>query len=330
MTIKRLDQFLHHNLYDSLRGYYVKVNPLGRDYTTAPEVSQVFGECIALALVDMWMRCGSPRSFSLVEMGPGQGTLITDIMRTLRKVCPPMAANFQGFLYEYSPILKIKQAQSLEKDGSLQSFQWISCLKLPAQPTFFLANEFFDALPHRQGYYDDHQCYEDYVKITDVGYQRHRCDLKIPPTRARGHWAVSPLGYALWSQILCHVRRHYGGMLWIDYGHESSLKHEEPLKAIFQHRYVNFWDFACQADVSFHSDIQHYYQQACNILGKDNVWKCLQHEALDHYGAKDRFSVLKNGSNLQDKAILEAQYQKLTHPLQMGTFFWIQGVYTGS
>ena len=123
--------------------YYATRDPLGcdGDFTTAPEISQMFGELVGACLADCWKRAGAPAEAVYVELGPGRGTLSADALRVLR------AAGFAGavHLVETSPVLRQAQAEAVP------SATWHESLAdLPAAPLLLVANEFFDALPIRQ------------------------------------------------------------------------------------------------------------------------------------------------------------------------------------
>jgi NADH dehydrogenase [ubiquinone] 1 alpha subcomplex assembly factor 7 len=105
-------EFTTQALYDPLDGYYGKKVPIGRsgDYITAPEMTQVFGEVIALWLIDLWQQAGSPSPFHLVEIGPGRGTMMADILRTIVSLKIPLP---NVHLVEVSPLLKEQQRTAL-------------------------------------------------------------------------------------------------------------------------------------------------------------------------------------------------------------------------
>ncbi|HEU4838358.1 MAG TPA: SAM-dependent methyltransferase, partial [Micavibrio sp.] len=130
-------------------GYYMTRDPFGvaGDFTTAPEISQLFGEMIGAWLADLWIKMGSPTQLSLVECGPGRGTLMADIMRATKNVSGFHDAA-KIYLMEMSPALKDIQKQKLEAYDT----RWIDDLgQLPALiPVLLVANEFLDALPVRQ------------------------------------------------------------------------------------------------------------------------------------------------------------------------------------
>ena len=123
--------------------YYATRDPLGAagDFTTAPEISQMFGELIGLCLADAWARAGRPEA-AYVELGPGRGTLAADALRAMRSagLAPEV------HLVETSPVLRAAQAERLPQA------RWHDDLStLPAnRPLLIVANEFFDALPARQ------------------------------------------------------------------------------------------------------------------------------------------------------------------------------------
>jgi NADH dehydrogenase [ubiquinone] 1 alpha subcomplex assembly factor 7 len=128
-------------------GYYTTRDPLGRggDFTTAPEISQMFGEMLGLQLAQVWLDQGAPSHFALVELGPGRGTLMADILRATARV-PGFAAAAQVHLVEVSRPLRAAQAQRLP-----QAIWHNDVTTLPRDlPLYVVANEFFDALPIRQ------------------------------------------------------------------------------------------------------------------------------------------------------------------------------------
>ncbi|MGL9725441.1 MAG: class I SAM-dependent methyltransferase [Wolbachia sp.] len=148
-------------LYHKEYGYYMNKLPLGKDgdFITAPEISQLFGETIAIWIMHAWEKLGKPSKFSLIELGPGKGTLIHDVIRVTKK--------YSGFfhsmtihLVEISPTLQKIQKEKLKG----LNINWHKDINnLPKRPTIFLANEFFDALPIDQFIYHDGHWYENRV-----------------------------------------------------------------------------------------------------------------------------------------------------------------------
>jgi len=124
--------------------YYATHDPYA-DFTTSPEISQVFGELLGLWAAVVWQSTGSPAPVILAEAGPGRGTLMTDALRAIGRMVPVFAAALRLHLVETSPRLRALQAARLP--GAI----WHDGLAaLPPGPLLLLANEFLDALPIRQ------------------------------------------------------------------------------------------------------------------------------------------------------------------------------------
>jgi len=130
-------------------GYYLSRDPLGRegDFTTAPEVSQMFGELLGLWAASVWKAMGSPPLLRLIEIGPGRGTMMADALRALR-VLPPLYQGLSVHLIEVNSVLRQKQEQTLT--GS-REISWHDTIDdVPEGPSIILANEYFDVLPIHQ------------------------------------------------------------------------------------------------------------------------------------------------------------------------------------
>jgi SAM-dependent MidA family methyltransferase len=130
-------------------GYYVSRDPLGRegDFTTAPEVSQMFGELLGLWTASVWKQMGSPQFLRLIELGPGRGTMMADALRALR-VLPQMVQSLSVHLVEINPVLREKQQATL---SGARNITWHDHLdEVPEGPAIILANEYFDVLPIHQ------------------------------------------------------------------------------------------------------------------------------------------------------------------------------------
>ena len=158
----RLDRYMELSLYDPQEGYYMTAPGIGQkspdqpgDFTTAPEISQLFGEMIGLALVALWQDMGRPAVFDLIEYGPGRGTLMLDILRSF-KVAPAILEAAQLHFIEISPQLTALQQQRLQAahPALFARSRWTDRFDETAsdknQPVLMVANEFFDALPARQ------------------------------------------------------------------------------------------------------------------------------------------------------------------------------------
>jgi len=160
-----LDQFINISLYDKKFGYYMKKNPFGKegDFITAPLISNLFGEMIAIWCVAFWEHIGKPKKFLLVELGPGDGSLCKDLLRTFKQF-----KNFYNSLeinlLEISDRLKIIQKVKINN----KKVKWIKEInEINSGPIIFLGNEFFDALPIKQIYKKKKLFFEKYVALSN-------------------------------------------------------------------------------------------------------------------------------------------------------------------
>src|SRR5262245_46599883 len=138
-------------LYDPTDGYYTTREPFGvsGDFTTAPEISQMFGELTAIWLFSTWHALGAPSPVTLAEIGPGRGTLMKDMLRTLDQIDPGFAGKARIAMVETRPRLTGTQKATLgDKAGGIEWHESISTL--PSAPLLLVGNELFDAIPIRQ------------------------------------------------------------------------------------------------------------------------------------------------------------------------------------
>ena len=138
--IERLDTFMAR----ANAAYYATHDPFA-DFTTSPEITQVFGELLGLWAAVTWDLLGRPSPVLLVEAGPGRGTLMADALRAIAQVAPAFRAALSLHLIETSPRLRALQAARLPDAAWHESLATV-----PQKPLLLLANEFLDALPIRQ------------------------------------------------------------------------------------------------------------------------------------------------------------------------------------
>lgn len=244
-----LDRFMGLCLGHPQFGYYMSRDPFGAagDFTTSPEISQVFGEMIGVWCVNAWMSLGSPSPFALVELGPGRGTLMADLLRAAKASSDFMLA-VEIHLVEMSPVLQKMQREKLDAHVTWHA----SIDTLPNMPTLFVANEFFDALPVRQFEIRGGQCFERYVGVSQG---KLKMGLVPSPQRegADGVYEVSPVSLGIAAELTERIEACGGAALIIDYGFVQSAA-GDTLQAMKAHEYCSILDSPGEVDITAHVD----------------------------------------------------------------------------
>ena len=239
-------------------GYYMNRDPFGAtgDFTTAPEISQMFGELIGLWAAEVWSSMGSPDPVRLVELGPGRGTLISDALRAAR-IVPDFRNALDVRLIETSPTLAEMQHELLVDCGVAVS--WAQSLKdVPDGPAIIIGNEFLDALPVRQFVRVSGQWRERSVASNVDGELVFDIADKPEPyiraSAANGEvLEVNPSGHRLMFELGARLVKQGGAALMIDYGH-SITGFGDTLQALRAHRYVDPLAEPGDCDLTAHVD----------------------------------------------------------------------------
>lgn len=291
-----LDTFMAVALGHARHGYYMTRDPFGAagDFITAPEISQMFGELIGLWAVETWALLGSPSRVSLVELGPGRGTLMRDLLRAAR-VSNAFCAALEVHLVETSPVLT--QAQKEQLAQAAVSVTWHTSIdSLPDGPAIFIANEFFDALPVRH-----------YVKTAEGWRQRlvgldangalsfglaSEAEALITAEAQDGSiLELSPVSQLLMTQIARRMAQGQSAALVIDYGHVET-GFGETLQALSQHRRVDPLAEPGEADLTAHVDFA-ALARAASAAGAQPFGPVTQGEFLMRLGLAQRAQALK-------------------------------------
>lgn len=300
-------------------GYYTKQDPLGAtgDFTTAPEISQMFGELIGLAIAQAWLDRGAPAPFRLVELGPGRGTLMADILRATAKV-PDFHEALDLHLIETSPTLRARQAQTV--DHPLQHHSQLD--DVPDGPLFLVANEFFDALPVRQFQRDATGWRERMIGLAGDTLGFGLSDLvpvledRLEDTKPGDIVETSPTALAIAQTVGRRIDAHGGFALIIDYGDWRALG--DTLQAVRDHQPVDPLTTPGDADLTCHVDFEALTQAAAPAQTSRLT---PQGVLLERLGITTRAQSL--AQNLTGDALEShiAAHRRLTHPQEMGTLF---------
>lgn len=305
--------------------YYARGQVFGKagDFITSPEISQVFGELVGMWCVTAWQGLGQPRNFNLVECGPGRGTLMADILRTVWDVAPVFARSVSLHLVERSDALRKEQHKTL----AAYDIEWHDNLSsLPDGPSILVANEFLDALPISQ-----------FVK-TGSGW----CERLVTHTTDGFAFATSPLPHPdidhafddapedsilehstaindVVSEVAALCVERPGVALFIDYGHVLS-DIGDTLQAVKNHAYHPILETPGEADLTAHVDFaavaQSARMQGASVHGpvEQGLW-------LKRLGATIREAQLCEGKSETDAESIRSSIHRLIDPQGMGSLF---------
>lgn len=303
-------------------GYYTTRDPLGRagDFITAPEISQMFGELIGLWLAQVWMDQGAPERFNLVELGPGRGTLMADVLRATRNV-PGFHAAAELHLMEASAHLRRLQAVALA-DHAPQFHD--SLADLPEGPLFLIANEFFDALPIRQFQKARGPQWSERM-IGAKGNQLIWGLAPPAPIAALAHRHTVTEGQivetcapaeAIAGEIGRRVAAHGGAALIVDYGDWDSLG--DTFQSLKAHQPVDPLAEPGRADLTAHVAFGPLAQAARPARASALTPQGMFLERLGITARAEKLSHSMIGAALNQHI---AAHRRLTHPDEMGHLF---------
>lgn len=319
-------------LMDTDHGYYTNATPFGRegDFITAPEVSQMFGELIGAWAITAHQNAKINGTFTLCEMGPGRGTLMADMLRTLQKVAPKTFAHAHIALLEASPKLREKQALKLkpfEKD-----IQFLETLEeLPNQPTIFIGNEFFDALPIRQYIRQQQRWHERLVTFDGENFALIPAPLPEASTLGLPGFAedgaiteICTPAITLMEWISRHIKAQNGAGLFIDYGHLKSGT-GDTLQAVSKHQYTSLFEAPGQADLTAHVDFD-ALSQVAKSAGLETQ-STTQGNFLLKRGLIERAGQLGAGKTHAQQEEIRDAVERLAAPNQMGELFKVMEIH---
>ncbi|MBX7145941.1 MAG: SAM-dependent methyltransferase [Alphaproteobacteria bacterium] len=322
-----IHDFMSLALLHSDYGYYSHGDHFGvrGDFITAPEISQIFGELIGLWCLDCWQKLGEPQPFNIIELGPGRGTLMSDLMRATNIV-----PKFQEHLHIH--LVDTNRAMRHVQEDLLQnwSVQWIKDLKEIKLngPFILIANEFFDALPIRQFYRtlqgwleqviicDDDKLNFDFVESKDTNLIKIFYEDENFPIGSCVE--VSPSSYEYLLYIKHLLNQYNGAALFIDYGYIKGYGNS--LQAVSQHKYVDLLFNPGQVDLTAHVNFGAFTKIALEhnlqIYGPttQGMW-------LNKLGLPIRAENILKKASLKEAEQIKIACYRLTDPSQMGSLF---------
>ena len=315
-------------LHDREGGYYARRDPLGGDgdFITAPEISQIFGELIGLWCADLWRHLGEPDPVVLVELGPGSGALLGDLLRAAATL-PKFRRALDLYLVEASPVLRARQQRRLGDIGA----RFIESIDaLPQGPLLLVANEFLDALPIRQLVRGRAEWAERVVTLDCEGRlvfadgpENPALSLLVPAAlRARPSGTIveiCPAAAAFAATLGERLAARPGAALFVDYGYFPSAP-GPTLAALRRHAAAALLDDPGGADLSAHVDFA-AFAAAARAAGAIVHGPVAQGRFLAALGAEARLAALSARAEPAQRARLASSLERLIDPAQMGTLF---------
>ncbi|MDP2356066.1 MAG: SAM-dependent methyltransferase [Beijerinckiaceae bacterium] len=310
------DRYMQLCLGDPEFGYYITRDPFGADgdFTTAPEISQMFGELVGLWAAETWSRHRIKGPVRLVELGPGRGTLMADALRACRVAPDFLAAVEEICLVETSPILREKQEQKLQGRGV--NIRWCESVDdVPPGPAIFIANEFFDALPVRHFIRVEEGWCEKLVGVDEDG--NFFAGLAAEPEQLiRAEAPVGSIleicatGHKLAAAISARIVRQGGAALIIDYGHIETA-YGETVQALRRHVAADPLTDPGESDITAHVDFASLARAAA-ASGAVAFGPITQADFLNRIGVVQRAKALRASGNPVQAANVDQELRRLT------------------
>jgi len=322
-------------------GYYNTRDPfgqhdeLGGDFITAPEISQMFGEIIGVWIADSWFKMGCPDPVILLEVGPGRGTLMHDILRATKRI-EAFHAAIKIHLLEMSPVLQKMQEQQLHDFNSALNVTWHTDLNTlpPHAPVIIIGNEFLDALPVKQFSFGDTSWAENRVVLSKDGtfrlckFEANTQDIKAFPKMLfpplKGDQLEVSLELDKFIADISRIFEKQGGLgVFIDYGYTIPT-YGTTLQAIMNHQFVSFLEHVGEADITAHVNFAHlsslFMENNLTVQGVVS-----QGDFLNRLGIEARADVLRQNATGHQMQDIQSALIRLcgtdTKANQMGNLF---------
>lgn len=330
-----IDTYIGRCLGDASHGYYTTRSGIGRDgdFTTAPEISQVFGELIGLWAAVVWQQMGAPPRLNLVELGPGRGQLMADALRAAR-ILPGFLGALDVHLCEINPTFRAQQREKLEGLGLGRAPTWhvdwpADPAALAEQATIVIGNEFLDTIPGGQWQQRaDGTWLERCVGLDADGQLTFVTrDGRGPPGHTDADLPPSPDADAIYThtdfrpwvgRLAARAGASPFAALFIDYGHTTTAW-GDTLQAVRAHQVEHPLSSPGEADLSLAVDFA-AVQRALRAAGLASDGPLSQAEFLGQLGIAERASKLMTANPARANDIEAAVFRLMAAP-GMGTRF---------
>ena len=325
--ILSLDKFIDESLYNKKLGYYMRGNPFGEkgDFITSPNISILFSEMIAIWVVSFWKSLSCPKQFNLIELGAGNGEMMTIMKNTFNKF-PQFKNSCNIKILEKSQHLR-KVQKKIINDSKVK---WLKNLKdLDNLPCIFIANEFFDALPIKQFIKKKSKWHERYVKFNtqikseylDIPFDIKKLEkqIKFRISLRQNFIEYSPLSLEYLKDITGKINLNSGGILIIDYGYRDK-EMKNTIQAVSKHKYTNVLNNFRNSDITYNLSFN-LISQIVRRLGSFYQAITTQKEFLKKLGILERAEILSRNMPFSKKADMYFRIKRLIDEKQMGNLF---------
>ena len=322
-----LDQFINFSLYDEKFGYYMKKNPFGKkgDFITAPNISRLFSEMIAIWIISFWQSLGSPKKFNLIELGAGDGEMMRILIETFKNF-PIFLKSCNFMIHEKSPTLIKIQKKKLYKTR----IKWISKInKIEKKPSIFIANEFFDAIAIKQFIKKNQLWFEKFVNLQNIkrpfffekkiDIKKFENKIKFKISKKQNFIEFSELGFNYLKKISQIIKENNGGLLIIDYGYTSE-KMKNTLQGVSNHKFANIFDNIGNTDITHNINFD-LFRKFIKHIGNLESNLTSQKKFLLKMGINNRAELISKNLNFLEKANIFYRLRRLTDERYMGSLF---------
>ncbi len=329
-----LDEYIKFCLYNEDESYYRAKNVIGKngDFITAPEISQIFGEIIAIFIIHKIQAITKNYyKINLIEMGGGNGTLADDILRTIKKF-PEIYQKVNYNILDISEFLISKQKAKLRNYH--EKINWIKNLSEIKNDgiAIIIANEFFDALPIKQFIYNDFRWFERVIKFNQAQDEFYFCknEAKNPPENILKFSKIKkprndnikefcPDLSNFIKQISQIININNGLFLCFDYGYLQS-DYGDSLQALYKNKFSNIFQNIGEADITAHIDFE-YISEELKKHNISNIFTSTQGSFLTEMGALERAKSLQKGKSPQEQSEIFEAVSRLIAEDKMGALF---------
>ena len=327
-----LDSFFSKILYDDQLGYYNSKNPFGKkgDYITAPQISNLFNEIVAIWVIAFWNQIGRPKKFNLIELGAGDASFLQVALDVFKKF-NKFNKSVNIFIYEKNHQLKKIQEKKLRKF----KVTWLNDLRnLDRSPCLFFGNEFFDSIPIKQFSYKNKKLLEKFVLINNKkpktifkksNQKYSKLFKKLDLLKNSGIIEYPQIGLDLLSQIAKTIKKNQGGLLLIDYGYTKNY-YKNTIQSIYKHKNNKIFNNLGKADITslVNFDLLKKFLQLKKLKINNTV---SQSFFLQRMGIIERANIIAKKQKFSEQGNLYYRLKRILDKKYMGELFKVLFAY---